>query len=892
MLRTTITFCLLFSWTMIGHTAEQAEPTQETAIPRADEADASPEGWFHKVKPSVLKRAVKNRFATKSAEAAENLQRAADGTRIDPNLSPAVHVNSTGLENTYGSRKKSDAVERLRSVRDTPLMDLKTSQQRSSARKVQPRGAKATVRTSRRTLPAPPTQPATKPLDLTPLAETPPMTEAGKLPSVLTRRGLAEPTLALPTLAAPAKLPEPVFNAPQQPTASAPELQLNALNTSPQGPSLGSPSPVQVPTQQPQPLQVSPVFEIQPATPRVASLPEKPASSRKTQVMKDDSFTEITLSPVDTPAKPLKLGQEPVQTIRTQPITSQPIPSQPIATQPLPSRPVQTPAATATQPPTTAQPLQVRRTPERTVPPQQNAIRKTVKTKTPAKVKTKPAEDHNENELLSNRSPVLVVKTHGPTKIRVGRTATYYVTASNKGDLAAEDVSVDVNVPNWAELTRNQSTAGAVRVEPNLNGDNVLHWSIRDLKPGSNQRLRIDLIPRASRAIELGVTWNIKSVSAMAQIQVEEPKLQLSVVGPSDIRFGDTKLYSITVSNPGSGEAENVLLTLLPVNNNSGNAGERDLGNIKAGTQRTIEVELTARQAGDLAIRAQASADGGLRAEGQQPVRVRRPNLVVEAAGPKKRYAGTPARYTVKVTNNGDATARDIVATAGLPMGAKFVKSSKNGAFDKNRNMVQWSIGALRPGAYQIVEVTTILGGSGASRLDAKVAARPDQLTAAASAVTEVEALADLRLTVVDPVGPVPLETEVAYEIRIENRGTKAAKTINIVGYFSEGIEPVAIQGWQGDVQVGQVSLETIPQVSPGQRMVIKVMAQATRSGNHVFRAELDSNDPTTKTKLAVEEWTVFHQDGELLQATDDAPIQQAEKPAESDDLSLEEVLR
>ena len=132
------------------------------------------------------------------------------------------------------------------------------------------------------------------------------------------------------------------------------------------------------------------------------------------------------------------------------------------------------------------------------------------------------------------------------------------------------------------------------------------------------------------------MTWKLKSVSAMAQIEVEEPKLRMSVVGPADIRFGDTKLYSITVSNPGTGDAENVMLQLLPMNGGSGTAGERELGTLKAGTQRTVEVELTARQAGDLAIRALALADGGLRAEGNQPVRVRRPNLVVKAIGPEK----------------------------------------------------------------------------------------------------------------------------------------------------------------------------------------------------------------------------------------------------------------
>ena len=297
---------------------------------------------------------------------------------------------------------------------------------------------------------------------------------------------------------------------------------------------------------------------------------------------------------------------------------------------------------------------------------------------------------------------------------------------------------------------------------------------------------------------------------------------------------------------------------MLPINDGTGTARTRDIGIIKAGTRRTIEVELTARQAGELAVRASATADGGLRADGEQPVRVRRPNLVVEAIGPTKKFAGTPARYTVKVTNTGDATAHDVIAVAALPMASQYVKSSNAGAHDEERGRVRWNIGSLRPGAYQSVEVTTVLMGSGSNRLDVRTAGA-DRLTASGNVTTEVESQADLKLSVEDPAGVISLDTEMEYEVHIVNRGTKAATNVNIVGYFSEGIEPVAVRGWKADVEVGQVMMQTIPRISPGQEMIIKVIAKAHRDGNHVFRAELDSRDP--QTKLAVEEWTVFHGD-------------------------------
>lgn len=485
--------------------------------------------------------------------------------------------------------------------------------------------------------------------------------------------------------------------------------------------------------------------------------------------------------------------------------------------------------------------------------------------------------DANGDVLLANRSPVLIIKTHGQPTIRVGRAASYFVTAENSGDLSAEDVVVSVNVPSWAELARNQASTGLVRVEPSSNGDNVLKWSIRDLQPGARQKLRIDMIPRASRPIELGVTWNFKSVSAMAQIEVQEAKLKMSVVGPSDIQYGETKLYTINISNPGTGDAENVVLTLLPITDGTEHAGVRELGDIKAGTRRTVEVELTARQAGDLAVRAKATADGGLVSQGEQKVRVRRAQLTVEAVGPSKRYAGTSGRYAIKIMNQGDATARDVITTVSLPLAAKYVKSSGGGVYDGERGKVRWNIGALRPGAFQIVELTTTLMGAGTNRLEVR-SSGGGHLSAVGAVQTEVEALADLKLYVDDPTGVVPIGTEVEYQVRIVNRGTRAAHNVDVIGYFSEGIEPVSVQGWKGAVEVGQVSLDTIPRIAPGQEIVVKVLAKADRVGDHVFRAEVHAKDPATK--LAVDEWTRFDQ-GDEVRTLDGSGLEQAKETSD-----------
>ena len=66
-------------------------------------------------------------------------------------------------------------------------------------------------------------------------------------------------------------------------------------------------------------------------------------------------------------------------------------------------------------------------------------------------------------------------------------------------------------------------------------------------------------------------------------------------------------------------DTENVVISLLPIGRTSDGVVSHKLGTLRAGESKAIDVELTARQSGKIAIKAQAYADGGLRTEAGQP---------------------------------------------------------------------------------------------------------------------------------------------------------------------------------------------------------------------------------------------------------------------------------
>ncbi len=435
-------------------------------------------------------------------------------------------------------------------------------------------------------------------------------------------------------------------------------------------------------------------------------------------------------------------------------------------------------------------------------------------------------------------------------------------------------MAVTVHVPSWVEVADKRPSGGRATLDSEGDQSSEVRWTVQQLGAGATEKMELQIVPRESRPVDLAVQWTFTPVGSTAQIEVQEPKLHMTLTGPPDIHFGETKIYTITVSNPGTGDTEHVVLNLLPITPGRDTSATQDLGTLRPGERRSVDVELVAQQAGRLQVRAHAFADGGLRSEASQDVVVRRARLEVEAVGASAKYAGTLSNYQVRVVNAGDATATNVIAVAALPHGAVFKSATEGGKLDVQRNEVRWSLGALRPGAARLFDVGCELTQAGDNRLDVRSEAATD-LTAVHSVVTRVEALADLKLIVNDPPGAVPVGGDSQYEVRVINRGTKAAENVQIVGYFSDGIEPVAMQGGKGDMADGQVVLQPILRLNPGQEMVFTITARAHTPGNHVFRTELECGTPYTR--LAAEEWTTYYSNstaGGHIPATADAGSQ------------------
>jgi uncharacterized repeat protein (TIGR01451 family) len=441
------------------------------------------------------------------------------------------------------------------------------------------------------------------------------------------------------------------------------------------------------------------------------------------------------------------------------------------------------------------------------------------------------------------------VETTGPRSIAVGKESTYSVTMINDGQDSASDIFAQVLLPASIEVVRTAATVGEVTAQP-AGPQHRLKWDVPQMTAHSQERLEITVRPRTNAAFELAVDWAFQPLRSTASVEVQQPELKVTMAGVTEMRYGEQTLYVITVSNPGTGAADNVTIDL--------GLGERiesmELGSLAAGEKKELEFPLIAAAAGEIRIAAVARADAGLRSEATSQITIRRAMLQLEVSAPKLKYAGAQASFQIAIRNTGDAPAENLAATIKLPAQAEYLSGLPGATAE--RGQLDWNVGTLSPGTQRVFNILCTLNQPGQNRLEAAVTDTTG-LTANHVAVTEVQALADLKLVVNDPKGPIPVGEPVVYEVEVINRGSKAAQTIKILGQFSAGIDPVHIEGAEGEISSdGQVLFDSITHLEAGQSIKLLITAKASADGNHRFRAQVTCNNP--ETNLVAEDTTRF----------------------------------
>lgn len=451
---------------------------------------------------------------------------------------------------------------------------------------------------------------------------------------------------------------------------------------------------------------------------------------------------------------------------------------------------------------------------------------------------------------IATQSPKIQVGLYGPQDVALGVPTTYQVRVQNTDQVDMQGLILQLDVASGVEVKPQTPTSGDCDIERGQAGNTSVIWAIDHLAAGRGAEVALLLTSQTKRDIAVGMEWTLVPIDKRMNIGVRAAALELNVEGPDDVVYGQANTYRLRVRNSGNALARNVVLQL---NAEPYGTSKSEIANIAPGQEETVEVELTFNQRGNIEIGALATAAGDLKSNAGVSVRVRKPELVAQLSAPRVIYYGTPASYEVTLKNTGDAPATGVACVLDIPTGARLIAAPEG--LSQVGQQLRWTVDSIRPEATQSFAVQLDLRAEGQNQVRFECT---DQLAAGATSSVEtlVQALADLKLLVSDPIAPAPVDSEVVYELELTNRGSKAATDVHVIAQFSEGIEPIKGEGQKFRIVPGQLFFEPIESIGAGETVQLKVIAKAEASGMHRFRSEVRAE--ASDIRLVQEESTQF----------------------------------
>jgi len=454
---------------------------------------------------------------------------------------------------------------------------------------------------------------------------------------------------------------------------------------------------------------------------------------------------------------------------------------------------------------------------------------------------------------LTGDAPRVRIEWRKLSEINVGQPCQIELVVINDGQAAASGMEIDAWFPRTVRLT-------STTPEPDVASE-CITWALPALGAGEEQRFTISLIP--SQRGEIAVNANVRFTSAAtAAFRVEEPLLAVAVQGVQEVMVGEPATQVVTVSNPGTGAAQNVTLDVSIPEGLEHPRGRRlalELGSLAPGENRSVRLSLTAVSGGEQIVEVDAKAGTGLRQTAVSKIRVLSPSLTLAVKGPALRYVGRDARYTVTVTNDSQAATSNVRAVYLVPKGFEFQGASGGGQFDARNRTVGWFLGSLTAGKQVELELRLKPVEPGDYAHVAKVVSEQG-ITAEATSATKIEGTAALVLELTDLDDPVEIGRETIYDVQVRNEGSMEARNVGLSLELPPGMELVNVEGPSQHLEEsGLVVFKALPALPAGKSLTFRIHVKGTQEGNQRVRARLTSD--SVQEPLTTEELTKFYAD-------------------------------
>ncbi|MCK6461032.1 MAG: DUF11 domain-containing protein [Planctomycetes bacterium] len=368
---------------------------------------------------------------------------------------------------------------------------------------------------------------------------------------------------------------------------------------------------------------------------------------------------------------------------------------------------------------------------------------------------------------------VVVLESGTPGEVSVGVPYDYILRVRNISTMNLENVVV-VDKPRGNFALRSSV--------PQTQDGKELRWEIGSLRPNEAKEIKI-----SGTAIGEGQVVHCAEVDwrslFCSTTQVVKPGLAITKTATAATLVCDPITYTVTVANTGTGTTRNIVIDdRLPdgVETLDGKTSVRfTLPSLEPGQSKNFTWKAKAKRTGKFAGVATAKADGDLTAQsGEVETTVTRPVLVFERQGTKQTYKGKPITYDMIVKNTGDGEARDVVVSAEIPTGAKYLEASPGSVMEGS--VVRWKFGTMQPGTMRTFAVKISYAEAAIVHASATASAYCAE-SVTVETDTQVTGVPAILLEVVDLTDPVEVGGSTTYVITATNQGSAPGTNIRIV---------------------------------------------------------------------------------------------------------------
>ena len=465
------------------------------------------------------------------------------------------------------------------------------------------------------------------------------------------------------------------------------------------------------------------------------------------------------------------------------------------------------------------------------------------------KSKQKPSYDfqsegtNSEAVSISKKAPMINSMIEAPGYINLNQTATMRIKLQNVGNASAGQVKLIATLPPHAKFVR-------AIPNPTSSEGQVYEFTLTNLGMDQVREVAIDLVPTEKAPLDIGTEIVVENTQRFA-VGVREPKLTISLKGPTKANMGQVVKHEIVLENKGDGIAEDIHIRVkYPEGIQADKTNDKIvIPALEPGRTLVVDLGATARTPCKADLEVEAEAKGIELQTASTTITVHKPELEVSAVGPKMNFVNREGIYTLKLNNTGQVDVSNVNLMLQVPAGMEVTTISREASVDSESGVLVWSFDKIEANTEQLVQLKTLATMEG--QQICSIAVRSNETRDKEIKLSTIVATrADLNVSIKNESGPIQVGNQAQFLVSVENKGSSSANDVTVNIELPESLKSVKRQGAEV-AEIGNTVTFKDAQIEPGQTREFVFTTVGSVKGEHVVRSVLQASG--SERKIIVE---------------------------------------